>query len=271
MLGSRRAENFHLGDNPGSNQMIAIPPLSMPAAEAAAPAPAPLAIPAPPSAPAAVGFNERLQDLPPATAAALLAAGTRRHWRRGQTVVHQGEHSGALTVALHGRMAAVLGRADGSETLLRWLDEGELVGLPDVLAGQPAPVSIVAQGAATSLHLDRETFVALLLAQPDGAVGVAVLLARRLGELFRYVELNSARPLADRVDLALRRLARSQGEPDGSGGVRLRLTQADLATAAGASRQRVHLALRQWQAAGRVRLGYGTVTLLPDAGWGPDR
>ena len=209
--------------------------------------------------------------MPPATAAALLAAGTRRHWRRGQTVVHQGEHSGALTVALHGRMAAVLGRADGSETLLRWLDEGELVGLPDVLAGQPAPVSIVAQGAATSLHLDREAFVALLLAQPDGAVGVAVLLARRLGELFRYVELSSARPLADRLDLALRRLARSQGEPDGGGGLRLRLTQADLATAAGASRQRVHLALRQWQAAGRVRLGYGTVTLLPGAGWALDR
>jgi CRP/FNR family cyclic AMP-dependent transcriptional regulator len=224
-----------------------------------------------PTARPAVGFNARLQDLPAATAAALLAAGTRRQWRRGQTVVRQGEHSGALTVALHGHMAAVLGRADGSETLLRWLDEGELVGLPDVLAGQPAPVSIVAQGVATSLHVDREAFVALLLAQPDGAVGVAVLLARRLGELFRYVELNSARPLADRVDLALRRLARSQGEPDGGGGVRLRLTQAALATAAGASRQRVHLALRQMQAAGRVSLGYGTVTLLPDAGWAPDR
>lgn len=249
MLGTQRAQNFHLGDNPGSNQMIDIPP------------------PTSTATPAATGFNERLQDLPPATAAALLAAGTRRQWRRGQTVVRQGEHSGALTVALQGRLAAVLGRADGSDTLLRWLDEGELVGLPDVLVGQPAPVSIVAQGVASTLHLDREAFVAVLLQQPDGAVGVAMLLARRLGELFRYVELNSARPLADRVDFALRRLARSQGEPDGVGGVRLRLTQADLAAAAGASRQRVHLALRQLQAGRRVALGYRTVTLLPGAGW----
>lgn len=254
MLGSRGACNFHLGDNPGSNQMIDIPRPRGPTN---------------PTAPTATGFNERLQDLPAATAAALLAAGTQRHWQRGQTVVQQGEHSGALTIALQGRLAAVLGRADGSDTLLRWLDDGELVGLPDVLAGQPAPVSIVAQGVASTLHLDREAFVAVLLQQPDGAVGVATLLARRLGELFRYVELNSARPLADRVDFALRRLARSQGEPDGSGGLRLHLTQADLAAAAGASRQRVHLALRQLQAQGRVALGYGTVTLQAGGGWTP--
>jgi CRP-like cAMP-binding protein len=220
-----------------------------------------------PAPPTAAGFNERLQDLPPATAAALLAVGSRRHWKRGQTVLRQGEHSDALTVALQGRLAARLGRADGSDTLLRWLDDGELVGLPDVLAHQPSPVSIVAQGPAQTLHVDRAAFIDVLQRHPDGAIGVAMLLARRLGELFRYVELNSARPLADRVDFALRRLARSQGQPDGRGGVRLQLTQAELATAAGASRQRVHLALRQLQRQGRVALGYGAVTLLAGSGW----
>jgi CRP-like cAMP-binding protein len=184
-------------------------------------------------------------------------------------VLHQGQHSGELTVALQGRIAAVLGRADGSDTLLRWLDEGELVGLPDVLAHLPSPVSVVAQGPAQTLHLDRQAFVAVLQQHPDGALGVAMLLARRLGELFRFVELTGARPLADRVDFALRRLARSQGQDDGQGGWRLALTQAELATAAGASRQRVHLALRQMQAQGRVTLGYRTVTLLAAGRWSP--
>lgn len=226
-----------------------------------------IAIPRPPAS----GFNERLQDLPPATAAALRAAGTRRHWRRGQTVLHQGAHTGELTIALQGRLAAVLGRADGSDTLLRWLDEGELVGLPDVLAHQSAPVSIVAQGPAQTLHLERPAFIEVLAQHPDGAIGVAVLLARRLGELFRYVERSGARPLADRVDFALRRLARSQGRPDGQGGLRLALTQAELAAAAGASRQRVHQALRRLQAEGRLALGYGAITLLPQGRWQADR
>jgi DNA-binding GntR family transcriptional regulator len=48
--------------------------------------------------------------------------------------------------------------------------------------------------------------------------------------------------------------------------VRLKATQAELANAAGASRQRVHLALKQLQAQGRLKLGYGWVTLQPPAG-----
>lgn len=214
--------------------------------------------------------QERLQHLPPAVATALQAAGQVHHWRRGQVVLHQGQHSGALVVAGQGRLAAMLGSAGGQHTLLRWLDEGELVGLPDVLAHLPSPVSIVAQGQASTLHIEREAFVAVLQQQPEGAIGVAVLLARRVGELFRYIEMTASRPLPERLRFALRRLARSQAQPDGAGGLRLHLTQAELATAAGASRQRVHLALQQLQTSGQVRLGYGTVTLLPAGQWRVD-
>lgn len=211
---------------------------------------------------AAASFRERLQDLPPEMATALMAAGRPRNWRRGQWVLRQGEHSDALTIGLQGRLAAMLTNAEGQDTLLRWLDDGELVGLPDVLAGLPSPVSIVAQGPASTLHVERDAFVQVLRQHPEGAIGVAVLLSRRLGELFRYVELTGSRPLLDRVVFALQRLARSQGRPDGGGGVLLKVTQADLAMAAGASRQRVQLALKQLQAQGRIVQGYGRVTLL---------
>lgn len=244
MLGRPGGHNFHLGDNPGSNLMLAIPqPL--------------------PDAAAAGSFRERLQDLPPGVAAELLRIGSQRAWRRGQAVVRQGEHSNAIMVCLQGRLAASLGHTDGRDTLLRWLDAGEIVGLADVLAGLPAPVSVLAHGAATTLHVQRDAFVGVLRRFPEGAIGVAVLLSRRLGELFHYIEMTASRPLADRVAFALQRLARSQGEPDGAGGVRLKITQADLAAAAGASRQRVHLALQQMRTDGRITLGYGSVTLLP--------
>lgn len=222
--------------------------------------------PAPPVPATGAGtgsFRARLQDLPPEVAAELLRIGSRRSWRGGQAVVRQGEHSNAIMVNLQGRLAASLGHADGRDTLLRWLDDGEIVGLADVLAGLPAPVSVLTHGVATTLHVGREAFVAVLRQFPEGAIGVAVLLSRRLGELFHYIEVTASGPLADRVSFALQRLARSQGEPDGAGGVRLKITQADLAAAAGASRQRVHLALQQMRAAGRITLGYGSVTLLP--------
>lgn len=221
-----------------------------------------LEIPRPAADPNPDSARERLQDLPKALADALLQTGIQRSWRRGQQVMRQGTPCDMLVVALQGRLAVTLGSADGRDTLLRWLDAGELVGLPAVLAGMPATVSIVAQGPAHSLHVPRADVMKLLRRHPDGAIAIAVLVSRRLGELFRHVELSQGRTLADRVTYALQRLARSQGQPDGDGGVHLRVTQAEVANASGASRQRVHLALQQLQARGRIRLGYGCVTLL---------
>jgi CRP/FNR family cyclic AMP-dependent transcriptional regulator len=216
---------------------------------------------------AGIGFQESLRDLPADLADALLRCGQQRNWRRGQTVMRQGAPCDALVVALHGRLAATLGRSDGHDTLLRWMDPGELLALPAVLGGMPATVTVEAQGPARTLHVPRAEFIALMRSHPEGAVSIAVLLSRRLGELFRFVERNSSRsPLAERLDFALQRLARSQGQPDGAGGVRLKATQAELANAAGASRQRVHLALKQLQAQGRLELGYGWVTLRPAPG-----
>jgi CRP/FNR family transcriptional regulator, cyclic AMP receptor protein len=214
------------------------------------------------SDPAGAPYQESLQDLPPDLAEALMRSGQQRNWRRGQTVMHQGAPCDALVVALEGRLAVTLGSSDGRDTLLRWLDAGELLGLPAVLGGLPATVTIVAQGQARTLHVPRADFIALLHQHPEGAIAVAVLLSRRLGELFRFVERNSSRSLAQRLGFALQRLARSQGQPDGAGGVRLQVTQAELANAAGASRQRVHLALKQLQAQGQLQLGYGWVKLL---------
>lgn len=208
-------------------------------------------------------FRTRLHDLPPAVAAQLLAVGSRRTWRRGQTLVQQGVRSGALMACLDGRLAVMLSGPSGREVLLRWLDAGEIGGLADVLADLPAPVSIVAQGPATTLHVTREAFAGVLQQAPEGALAVAVLLSRRVSELFAYVEMTGAQGLPERLMFALRHLVRSQGVACASGGMRVRVTQADLAAAARASRQRVHLLLRQWQAQGLVSLGYGWVTLHP--------
>lgn len=215
---------------------------------------------------AGIGYQESLRDLPDALADALLQCGQQRSWRRGQMVMRQGAPCDALVVALEGRLAATLGRSDGHDTLLRWLDPGELLALPAVLGGMRATVSVEAQGPARTLHVPRATFVALLRSHPEGAISIAVLLSRRLGALFRFAEHHGSPSLDERLDHALQRLARSQGEPDGAGGVRLKATQAELAHAAGASRQRVHLALKALQAQGRLELGYGWVRLLPPAG-----
>jgi CRP/FNR family cyclic AMP-dependent transcriptional regulator len=209
-------------------------------------------------------YHEGLQDLPPEVAKALMGVGTKRIWRKGDLVQRQGHKQGHVVVCLKGRFAVMVAGPSGSDTLLRFAIEGEIVGMPTVLAGMPAPTSIVASGAGETLHIARSDFVSVLTRYPEGAIGVAILLSHKLAELFRFVEMTSHRTLHERVIYALRRLARRNGEPGKAGTTKLKVTQGELATAAGASRQRVHLELKRLQSMGLIDLGYGSVTIKTD-------
>ncbi len=190
-------------------------------------------------------------------------AGHQRRWRRGQVLLRQGQPLDAVVVCLQGRLDIMLAAPTGRDTLLRWLQPGEIVGLPTVLAGVPFPTTIQAAGSATTLHVERHAFIDILRLHPEGAIALAVLLSHRLAEVFRFIEKTSQRPLPERVSYALARLARQHGQPGKGGTIRLKITQSDLATAAAGSRQRVHLELMRLQSQGVVELGYGTILVRP--------
>ncbi|TDM09027.1 MAG: hypothetical protein C4K60_06645 [Ideonella sp. MAG2] len=202
-----------------------------------------------------------IHQLPSAVAQALQKAGKLKHWRKGQTVVRQGQTSAEIVVGLQGSLSVDLAGPSGADTLIRFLSEGELVGIATVLAGTPAPTSIVAQSAAQTLHIERSTFIQVLSDHPEGAIGIIVLLSHRMVELFNFIEMTSHRPLPERVRYALRRLALHNGRPSAQGQVTLAVTQSDMAKAASASRQRVHLELQKLQRAGVISLGYGLITV----------
>jgi CRP-like cAMP-binding protein len=209
-------------------------------------------------------YHEGLHDLPENVTQALMDVGTKQTWRRGEFIQRQGQKQGHVVVCLKGRFAVMVAGPSGSDTLLRFATQSEIVGMPTVLAGMPAPTSIVANGPAETLHILRNDFISVLTRYPEGAISIAVLLSHRLAELFRFVEMTSHRSLNERVIYALRRLARRNGEPGREGTTRLKVTQGELATAAGASRQRVHIELKRLESLGLIDLGYGQVIIKTD-------
>jgi CRP-like cAMP-binding protein len=86
-------------------------------------------------------------------------------------------------------------------------------------------------------------------------------LGARLSEALELVAAQSQLRLDDRLQAALNHFAQQNGEALPQGGVRLRLTQEDLARAVGASRQRVNQALMRLQTQGRVELGYRRIVV----------
>ncbi len=203
-----------------------------------------------------------IQDLPPPVTKELLEAGRLRTWKKDDVVVSQGQMTMEVVASYSGRFAARLTGADGDDTLLGFLDHGEMVGIATVLADKAAPTGVVAMAnGAQTLHISKAQFVDVLTRYPDAAIKVAALMSARLMELFRFVEMTSNRSLSERVAFAVSRLAVRHGERRSDGSRYMRITQSDIAKAAGASRQRVHIELKRLQARGQIVLGYGTIVV----------
>jgi CRP-like cAMP-binding protein len=113
------------------------------------------------------------------------------------------------------------------------------------------------------VSLRRDHLFALLEREPQ----VALELLRLCGERLRWTSglLEDAALLDAPARLAKRLLSLGQlhGEPGGNG-FTLRISQEDLASFLGVSRQAVNQQLQAWKAKGWVELGRGSVTVLDE-------
>lgn len=195
------------------------------------------------------------------TAQALRGIGVARRWRAGEVIINRGQSSTAAFLLLHGRLRVSVASLDGQEQLLRWLVPGEISGLSSAIAGLPYPADIVAASDSEVLLIGRPRLLALLQTHPAVALELLRVLGVRINQLIDALADQSIRSLPQRVEAALARMARFNAEPT-EGGWLLRVTQEDIARAAGASRQKVHIQLQRLQGRGRLQLGYRSIVVL---------
>lgn len=223
-------------------------------------------IPTPPPTPNRPGSAEGPSDgsrqpafmdtLPADCAAHMRRAGHVRRYRGGTVVMQRGQQVSAVMILLSGRMRTLANGANGEVLLIRWLEPGEAVGVASALTQVPFQIDLEASGPCEALWIPTADFIAALHSDAAAGVAVARMLSVRVAELFDHVVAQSKGLLADRLRAVLMNIGAVNGERLPDGGLRLRITQTDLADAVGASRQRVNEALHLLQAGGEVRLGY---------------
>jgi CRP/FNR family transcriptional regulator, cyclic AMP receptor protein len=196
----------------------------------------------------------------------VLAACTRRRWRKGQTVFHEQDLGDTLYVITKGRFSVRASTPLGDVATLAVLGAGDSFGELALLdEAQRRTATVEALEAGETLALRRDAFAALRDEHPTidrVLVGVLAEQVRRLSG--RLVETLWV-PADKRVLRRLVELAIRYGGAD-EGPVTLPLTQEVVASMAGTTRPTANRALRAAQAAGLVRIGRGRIDVLDAAG-----
>lgn len=180
----------------------------------------------------------------------------RRVWVDGSTVFARGHIAPWVQIVLRGRLRITSVPEPGHEVFFRWQQPGEIVGLASAVSGRPLPIDAVAFDACETLQIERDALLALLRSDVRAAMAAAELLAGYAYDLIELVTVRTEQTLTHRVLGVLRHLALLNGQAAAAGSWVLALSQADLAAAVGASRQRVNAELRTLAKEGLIELGY---------------
>jgi CRP-like cAMP-binding protein len=180
---------------------------------------------------------------------------TKRRFDRGQVVYCTGEPADSMLVLLAGQLKVTAISSEGSEFVVRLVDPGETIGELGLLSDEPRSATVVANKPSRAALLSRAVVMELIAERPD----VAVAMLRQLAALVR----QATGVATDLVFLDLgQRLAKALLDPARGSSDEVSATQAELAAAVGATRQRVNVCLQEFQRQGWIEVASRRIRLL---------
>jgi CRP/FNR family cyclic AMP-dependent transcriptional regulator len=189
---------------------------------------------------------------------------TRRSIRRGATIFAKGDAGNGLMAVLWGSVKISAPTPDGREAVLNIINPGEAFGEIALLDGRPRTADAIAMSDCELMVIDRRDFIPFLRGQPDIALKVIEILCARIRRTSEQVEDVMYLSFPGRLAKTLLRLTGGTGSHAAQRNVRI--TQRELSSIIGMSRESTNKQLRAWERRKWVRLERGGVTLLnPEA------
>jgi CRP-like cAMP-binding protein len=190
-----------------------------------------------------------LGALAPDDAHALRAAGVERHFRAGDTLLHQDDDPGRVLIIERGRVRVTHVAGDGRETTLGYSGAGDPVGEVSAIDGLPRAASVHATEAVSALAFSGDAFRQVLAARPGVSLAVMRFLASKLRAADALRIDQASRNVVGRVAARLEELCAGAGDDDEPV---LELGQEELAAWVGSSREATSRALQLLRTLGVV-------------------
>jgi CRP/FNR family cyclic AMP-dependent transcriptional regulator len=194
-----------------------------------------------------------LESLSDEEAADLRSRAITRRFRRGATLMHQGEAAGRVLVIEEGRAKVTSVTEDGRELVLAFSGPGDLLGELSALGGSARVATVRALEPLSAMAIASGEFEAFLDANPRVALVILRVVIARLCEADRQHVEFAAYQTVTRVARRLIELAARYGEESAEGiRITLPISQEELAGWAGASREAISKALHDLRAVGLI-------------------
>jgi CRP-like cAMP-binding protein len=171
---------------------------------------------------------------------------------RGDFLMRQGQTSAHAFMVESGGLLLFRSDPDGAEVALDLLGPGGLCGIEDVLCDRAYALSARATTRTVCHSIPSDVIRGIMSSDAIIASAIANYVAVRLRLAETHMEILALQSTVDRVARVLRRLARRYESRSGSELLRLPLTQGDLASLVGISRQTVNRNLRNLRLRGIV-------------------
>jgi len=204
-----------------------------------------------------------LGGLPESMIDQLAARAHFKRYKKGETIVTRGHDGDSLMILLTGRAKISNITSDAREIILNFLGKGDVIGEIAILDGAPRTADAFAIDDTEALVLYRRDLLPALLGNPDTMLELIKILCEKLRAASAVVEENSL-PMAARAAAGLLRLADQHGRvvKDGRTLIDLKLSQRDLGSYLGLSRENVSRQLGLFRDIGILRIDGSEIVIL---------
>ena len=193
----------------------------------------------------------------------LSAAFTKRSYSKGQIVFHKGDEGNGLYLVGMGKIKISIPGNSGDEAILAILGQGELVGELSLIDGGKRSATVAVIEDAELFYLGRERFLQFLESHFDAVMHILRVLARRLRDADAQLEDVHLFDITTRIARRLLMLGRQFGKNEnGTIQIDLQITQNDLASMTGATRESINKQLRCFKEKGLIKIDKGHVIVL---------
>ncbi len=217
-----------------------------------------------------IEFLKRLPlfaNLSDAELTALAKEFTVRHFQQGEMIFFQGDPGQALYLLDAGRVRIYVQDDGGQETSVIFYSAGDIFGELAAIDGMPRSASAIVAEETIVHVLTRERLRAHLLASPQLAYNFMQALAVRVR--YSTLQMNSLtlHDVPSRLARKLLELAQGYGRVTADGvKIDMSLTQTDLASLIGATRESTNKALGNLKRGGVIRMEQNQITMVdPEA------